>query len=228
MKILTINLCASWNTSRKARLGAVADYVLENKIDIVFYQEGIRSCFFYNTGKQLEKMCGMSYFIAKSTFGWPFFFEFMVGILSSLKIISTDSKYLEVSQTEFVDSIPLPWRKRVVMIQVDYPSLGIINLISTHLTSNPSKQSDRKEQFSNLLTWIQNLPKSDITVLGGDFNVLVDNPVLQSMNLYGFDKVVSSQPDFIFVRGDCQVKGQVIFTDNYISDHYGVVVEITK
>jgi endonuclease/exonuclease/phosphatase family metal-dependent hydrolase len=229
MRILSLNLCVSWIHPRGKRLRAVADYVLDNRVDVVLLQEGIRSCLIYDSLRQLNGMLGGWNLWGRSPFGWPFFWEFRLGIISRYRIIRSSSAYLEVAQSEWVDAIPLPGRRRAVMVQVDVPDLGIANLISVHLTSSPKTEQARGDQYSNLLTWINSLPPADVTILGGDFNLDLDNPCYKQIMLYGFEPVAMAPPDYIFLRGSAScLDRQRVFQGHFVSDHEGLIAEFGK
>lgn len=195
----------------------MAEYVKSQGVDVLLVQEGIRSCFVYDTLQHLAETLGYEYY-TKSVFGWPVFWEFRVGIISRFKILSTASLSCEVPQTDWVDSIPLPWRKRAVSVTVDVPDLGITNLISVHLTSNP-KPGGKAEQLRKLTEWKASLPARDVTILGGDFNT--GFPV-------DMDKGYGSAPDYIFVEGARITRADLVFEDRVVSDHLGVVVGVSR
>lgn len=221
MKILSLNLCTSWTSPRRTRLEAVADFVRGAGVDLLLVQEGVRSCFVYDTIRQLARELDFEYF-AKSTYGWPFFWESRVGILSRFKIIRTASLSCEVPQTQWVDAIPLPWRKRAVSVTVDVPGLGIMTAISVHLTSNPKTEADRARQLAEVNAWKAALPERDLTVYGGDFNAAFDRWPKETS--YGF------APDYIFIEGAGKIiEGRPVLTDGVVTDHYGgVLVEVAR
>lgn len=226
MKVLSLNLCASWTTPRADRLRAVAKFVKENEIDLLLVQEGLRSCYIYDTIRQFAGMLGYGYF-AKSTFGFPVFWEFRVGIVSRFKIIDTVSLAAEVPQQDWLDSIPLPWRRRAVAATVDVPGLGITTLISVHLTSSPKTQEDRVAQFKKLFEWLPGLPDSDVRVVGGDFNTSQENPAF--MATFGGAVITGQSPDYICVDGAKIVKGYPVLTGQVVTDHEcGVIGEVEK
>ena len=196
MRILSINLCVSWTTPRKARLRALADFVRAEQIDVLLVQEGIRSCFVYDTIRQLARELGYDYF-AKSTFGWPLFWEFRVGVISRLPILHTYAWGHEVKQTSWVDAIPLPWRRRAAAVTVEPPGLGYTHLISVHLTSAPANEGERNEQMSGLLDWIKGLDFAALIVLGGDFNLSREKEAYRYPRQDGFLESGASVPDFI-------------------------------
>jgi endonuclease/exonuclease/phosphatase family metal-dependent hydrolase len=203
----------------------VADFVEANGVDVLLVQEGVRSCFVYDTIRALADDLGFNYF-AKSTFGFPLFWESRVGIISRYEITDVLSLDCEVPQTDWLDAIPLPWRKRAVAVAVEPPGLGNTWIVSAHLSSAPASQLARQLQVDALMAWVGDLPIAAITVLGGDFNLGRENPAFQTITRRGFIEAGASTPDFIFIQGAVQFAGQEVLTDREISDHAGVLVEV--
>lgn len=221
MKILSLNLTATMSTPRAERLGAVADFVRENEVDVLLVQEGIRSCFIYNTIRALAGELGFDY-AARSSFGIPLFWEFRVGVLSRFKILRTASLDPAVPQTEMLDRFPLPWRKRAVASTVDVQGLGITTLISVHLTSSAKTAADKAKELELLAAWRRGLPESDAVIWGGDLNF--DFDVFPIGAKYGV------APDYIFVEGAARIidAGEVL-TGHEVTDHKcGVLVEVGR
>lgn len=216
MKVLSINLATTWNAPRRDRLRAVADFVLDRGVDVVLFQEGVRSCYFYDTGKMLNEMVGEWNLVARSAYGWPIAWESRVGIISRYRFISTDSLYCEIPQTEFVDAIPLPWSKRAVAATVDVPDLGICNIVSVHLSSSPARELDRTNQLDKVWHWdVVQLPPADVRIIGGDFNQAMSGGA-------------GELPDYIIATKGTIINSEMVFTDHFVSDHSGVLVEIGK
>jgi endonuclease/exonuclease/phosphatase family metal-dependent hydrolase len=225
LKILALNLCASWNRPRAERLQMVADFVQANEVDVLLVQEGVRSCFVYDTIRQLADDLYFNYF-AKSVFGFPLFWEFRVGVISRYPIIRTASLNAEVPQKEWLDAIPLPWRRRAAAATVDVPGLGITTLVSVHLTSSPKSEFSRQCQFFKLRHWIDCLPPSDCRIIGGDFNTAQDNPAFEVT--FGGMAIAGDPPDYICVDGGRIVKASTVFTDRVVSDHAGVLAQVER
>ena len=219
MKILSLNLTATMNTPRVDRLRAVAEFARENEVDVLLVQEGVRSCFIYDTIRDLAGQLEYEYF-AKSAFGFPLFWEFRVGVVSRFKIIRTASLNPAVPQTEWLDSIPLPWRRRAVAATVDVPGLGITTLISVHLASSPKTIADKARELALLAEWRRGLPERDALIYGGDFNTAFD----RFPNGYGVS------PDYIFVEGGARIiNAQQVLTGQVVTDHAGgILVEVER
>jgi endonuclease/exonuclease/phosphatase family metal-dependent hydrolase len=225
LQILSLNLCASWRRPRAERLQMVADFVQANEIDVLLVQEGVRSCFVYDTIRKLADELGYDYY-SKSTFGYPIFYEFRIGVISRFPIIRTASLDAEVPQKEWLDAIPLPWRRRAVAATVDVPDLGITNLVSVHLTSSPKSEFARQCQFFKLQRWINGLPPNDCCIVGGDFNTSQDNPAFAVT--MGKAAITGEAPDYICMDGARIVSSSKAFTDRVVSDHAGVLAQVEK
>jgi endonuclease/exonuclease/phosphatase family metal-dependent hydrolase len=220
MKVLSLNLCAFWTTPSKERRQIVADFVKENEVDVLLVQEGIRSCFVYNTIRKIAGLLGYNHY-SKSAFGFPFFYEFQVGVISRFPILWTSSLSCEVPQNEWTDDIPLPWRKRVVAVTVDVAELGRITLISVHLTSSPKTVGDKAKQLAMVSDWKSSLSARDVTVYGGDFNTGFDS--------YPNETGYGVCPDYIFLEGAKIVNRQTVLTGKIVTDHAcGIMVEVGK
>ena len=221
MKILALNLCTSWTSSRSSRLQIVADFVKANEIDVLLVQEGVRSCLVYNTIRKLANMLGYDHF-SRSNVGYPFFFEFQVGVISRFKIDWTASLNCAVPQNNWLDAIPLPWRKRAVAATVSVPGLGMVTCISVHLVSAPKTPADKANELAMVDSWKAGLSARDVTVFGGDFNYSF-NSSPSGMEYGGLS------PDYIFVEGAKIIDWETVLTGQVVTDHAcGVLVEIGR
>ena len=221
MKILSLNLCATYpGRSRHERLKMVRDFVLQEGIDILLLQEGVRSCFVYNTIHKLATMVnGLSY--GKTTFGWLFFWEFQVGVISRTGDIGRPfSLGCEVPQTDFLDSLPVLCRRRVAGVRLDG-----ITFLSVHLSSSPKTYEDRKEQFNQLTEWIKGVPRP--LVIGGDWNVGPLSPELFSPFIYAarIDAVAPSinGVDKVFTSEGLELLNYKMVLTEGVTDHPGGV-----
>jgi endonuclease/exonuclease/phosphatase family metal-dependent hydrolase len=222
VKILALNLCTSMaGHPRRERMAAVADFVKSQQIDILLVQEGVRSCLIYNTIRQLAKTLGYDYF-AKTSWGFPFFFESMTAVISRFPIIHSTSLSCEVPQTEWLDALPIPWRARAVAATVEAPVMGITTLVSVHLTSSPKTEADRQAQFDKFPRWFLGMAPVDVRVVGGDFNTGQNNSAFKGV--FGIDNITGQSPDYITVAGARVLKGYPVLAGQNVTDHRGGVV----
>lgn len=225
MKILSLNFCASHARSRSARLKAVGEFVRANGVDVLLMQEGVRSCLAYDTGRQLSRLLRPPWGrYAKSNIGWPFFWEIRVGVFSRYPILKTYHADLSVPiKRTLPDCLPLPWRAHAAGALVDAGCRRIL-LAAVHLSSGPETSADQLNQTYKLLSWIGGLEKTDLTILGGDFNFPADSHSSKLIQASGYQAAGAAPPDFIFTTGAKVISTQVVLTDHDITDHNGAVL----
>ncbi len=166
-----------------------------------------------------------------------------VAILSRFSLIEQESRY--VSDSHDVYSIH---SRKVVMVQIQLPYLGLINVFSAHLSWI---EDGFKEQFNRLSEWAESRQSNEVkaTLLCGDFNIAAgsegyslvvdahqyDDQFLAANSPGVFDRIFKvNDPhwqnyladdyriDFIFMHKDSQLavkSGTVLFTD----EDYGKV-----
>lgn len=225
MRALSLNLCASHERPRATRLGEVGAAVKALGVDVLILQEGVRSCWFYDTLHGLADFLGFD-IVARSSFGVPFFWEFRVGVLSKFPILSTHAANIEVPQQEWLDSLWVPNRARAVGAVVNAPDLGETALVSVHMASSPATDIDRYEQFMMLMRFVGDLPKTKATVIGGDWNTSKDNPAFVPVHRCGY-QVVGQNPDYICVADAAISQTYPVFPSRDVSDHAGVFAEVS-
>jgi endonuclease/exonuclease/phosphatase family metal-dependent hydrolase len=225
MRILSLNLATSWKTSRKSRMLRVRHFIEDTGVDAVLFQEGLQVC--WPAYSSLHDLCPNGYFsYHRGYIGVPWFYSWRVGVLSRFPIISAASLGCEVPQTEWVDAIPYPGRKRAVSVTVDVPGLGRVSIVSVHLTSSPKTEGDREQQLIKLVRWLPTLPESDVQICGGDWNTDRNNAAFRLT--MGVEGITGQAPDYICVRGAQIVKASTVFTDRVVSDHVGIIAEAEK
>lgn len=226
MKILSLNFCVSHPRPRAERLKAVADFIHANGVDVLLMQEGVRSCLIYDTGRQLNRLLGRPWQrFAKSNIGFPFFWEFRVGIFSKAPLIETYHADLPVPiKRTLPDSLPLPWRAHAVGAVIYTPEFGRTLLVSVHLSSGPKTPSDQVDQTRKLLAWMGGMEKAGMTILGGDCNFAAGSSSDVLLVESGYQTAGESPPDFIYTAGARVVSHRVVMTDREITDHDGAVL----
>ena len=94
------------------------------------------------------------------------------------------------------------------------------------MASSPTTQEERNKQISCIIDFINSNSSDSMEILGGDFNMDVDNPAYGYIIDAGF-RGYGNAPDFIFVRGAIEiVDWKIVFTDHFVSDHCGILVKI--
>ncbi len=113
------------------------------------------------------------------------------------------------------------------MAHLDVPGIGMINVYSTHMASSPTTQEEREKQVMEEIVFINSQMKADIDIFGGDFNFDNTNPaykIIQNSGFVGYDVGV----DHIMIRGGRILSGEEVFSDHFVSDHSGILVEVSK
>jgi endonuclease/exonuclease/phosphatase family metal-dependent hydrolase len=217
MKILSLNLCLDLSGhSRKERLDKIINFVNQENVDILLLQEGVRSCLLYNTISYLSNKLNFNNY-QRSYLGVLFFQEWRLGILSKNEITETNSCYIEIPQKEWLDALPIPFRRRVIATKINN-----IWYVNVHLSSSPKTQTDRESQVNKLLDFVKSL--DSVVVLGGDFNFDKNNNCFKMILDNGFKLIGESIPDFIFVNNDLFGNYKVVLNDGTVTDHKGGIL----
>jgi len=213
IKVLSINLCASWNSPRKDRADKIIELVRAEKVDIILFQEGVKGIGQFDMAEYIAKELGYSY-CQSPAFGVPIFFEFSVGIISAYSMINVKTIGCQVPGEDWIDKFPFPGSGRGVLATV-----GGIQVMSCHL-SVPVPQATKEMQVSCLQVA---LPPG-ITIWGGDFNFVRSDPAYSLIKLQ--EAVYSGPPqvDMVFSSGLSVLESRLVFEDRVVSDHAGVLV----
>ncbi|MCM8820398.1 MAG: endonuclease/exonuclease/phosphatase family protein, partial [Candidatus Omnitrophica bacterium] len=159
------------------------------------------------------------------SFGYWIFFQYEIGLLSRFKFYKVDSAPCRIKSKELVDNLFIPGRRRAVAGLSYVHGIGQVAFVSVHLDSSPVDEDERMRQYEMLLNFLQRL-SADMIILAGDFNAELTNPGFKMLQDYGFEIVGSHIVDHILVKGGKSIRSEVVFTDNYVSDHCGILVEI--
>ncbi|MCM8776975.1 MAG: endonuclease/exonuclease/phosphatase family protein [Candidatus Omnitrophica bacterium] len=227
IKVLTLNMKASDSRhTREERVQPVVELVKSESIDVLFLQEGTSGLVPGNSIGMLQTLLGNYDCFMRPSFGYWMFFQYEIGLLSRFKFYKVDSAPCRIKSKEFVDNLFIPGRRRAIAGLSDVPGMGRVAFVSVHLDSSPVDETERMRQYEMLLEFLQRL-STDIIILAGDFNAGLTNPGFKMLQDYGFEIVGSSIVDHILVKGGRGIRSEVVFTDNYVSDHCGVFAEIT-
>ncbi len=251
LKILTLNLHCYQEENQDAKLSQIAKAINDLDIDIVCLQEVAepweagQGNWNSNAAKLIRDRLRWHYHLYTdwSHIGFDRYRE-GVAVLSRYGFLMTDAGY--VSSGRDVRSID---SRKVAMVQVDVPYIGILNIFSVHL-SWPS--GGFYEQFDRLRGWANHKHGEHLaaTFLCGDFNIKAgsqpyeaivqgreyEDQYLAAASPDAFETIFRSQPqdigsqlaaddriDFIFMRkysGLHAVAAYQVFTTG---DDYGRV-----
>lgn len=250
LKILILNLHCYQEDEQDAKFSRIAQAIDEQQADIVCLQEVAE---FWNEGR--GDFASNSAHIINSRLPSPFYlhhdwshlgferYKEGVAILSRYPPVRQDSRY--VSGDQDVYSIH---SRKVVMVQIQVPHIGCINVFSVHLSWWEDGFSG---QFGNLCAWAEAERDASVkaSFLCGDFNVAAgsegyrlvvagnqyDDQFLKISNRRAFEKVFRVDDahwqhyladdyriDYIFLHKGSVLQaldGQVLFTD----EDYGKV-----
>ena len=172
LKILTLNLHCYQEENQDAKFSQIANAINDLDIDIVCLQEvgePLRNGggdWNANAAKIIRDRLRQPYHLHTdwAHIGFDRFRE-GVAVLSKYDFVTTDAGY--VSASHDVHSIN---SRKVVMVQVDVPYMGLVNVFSAHL-SWPT--GGFFEQFDRLRMWANNRHGGNVaaTFLCGDFNI---------------------------------------------------------
>lgn len=174
LKILTLNLHCYQEADQDDKFNEIARAIHENDIDVVCLQEvgeewnGGHGFWPSNAaGIILERLqgYGRTYDLHTdwSHIGFDHFRE-GIAILSKHRILKHDAGYVSDSN----DIYDIHARK-VVMAQIHFPYIGLINVFSVHLSWS---SGGFKQQFERLQQWASDIETDSVaaTFLCGDFN----------------------------------------------------------
>ena len=213
VKVLSINLCAGWNTPRKDRADKIIELVRAEKVDTILFQEGVKGIGQFDMAEYIAKELGYSYCQSPS-FGVPVFFEYSVGIISASPMINVQTVGCQAPGDAWLDKYPFPGSGRGAMANI-----GGIQFMSCHL-SVPVPQDVKEKQVSCL----QAALPPGITIWGGDFNFVRSDPAYSLIKLQEALYSGPPQVDMVFSSGLSVLESRLVFEDRVVSDHAGVLV----
>lgn len=174
LKILTLNLHCYQEANQDDKFNEIARAILENDIDVVCLQEvgeewnGGEGFWLSNAARIIQERLqvhGGSYELHTdwSHIGFDHFREGSA-ILSKHRILKHDARY--VSDSNDIHDIHA---RKVVMAQIHFPYVGLINVFSVHLSWS---SGGFQQQFEKLQQWANDMESDSVvaTFLCGDFN----------------------------------------------------------
>ena len=170
-KLLILNLHCYQEENQDAKLWTIARAIQDLNVDVVCFQEVAdpwnegHGEWATNTARLIQERVGQDYhlYFDWSHLGFDRYRE-GVAILSRYPFRRQESRYLSASEDRYDIHA-----RRAVMVQVEAPYVGPVNIFSVHLSwwSNGFR-----EQFDALRGWAQAEDQHDVvaTLAGGDFN----------------------------------------------------------
>lgn len=244
LKVLTLNLHCYQEEKQDAKFSLIARAINELDIDIICLQEVAEN---WNDGKGDWNSNAAKIILERLDKPYHLFTDWAhlgfdryregVAVLSKFPLLKTEARY--VSRSHDVYDIHA---RKTVMVQIDTPYIGLINIFSAHL----SWWSDGfREQFDMLVAWANRRQTKAVvaSLLCGDFNIKAgaegymhvvgasdyEDQVLKLNARATFDRVFRRKEpnwpqllhddhriDFIFMRRDSALKptaARVLFTD---------------
>jgi len=182
LKILTLNLHCYQEENQEAKFSAIARAINELDIDIVCLQEVGEQVkdgsgdWGSNAAKIIQDQLRQHYYLYTdwSHIGFGKFRE-GIAVLSKYDFLQKAAGYISASQdVHSIDS------RKVVMVQVNAPYIGLVNVFSAHL-SWPS--GGFFHQFEHLRNWANQKHGDRVvaTFLCGDFNIKAGSEAYQSI-----------------------------------------------
>ena len=253
MKILTLNLHCFEESTISKNQKLIVDTIIKENIDIIFFQEvgqtknlpilfdDIKDDNYGYKVKSLLEEKGYKYYYHYKIGNQSFEnYDEGVAILSKTELINKTYFYAS-NQTSY-----LKWYTRII-VSASTNILGKkLTLTSAHLGWSYGTELF-ENQFDKI---IENLNSKDINIIAGDFNVGPDTKEYNHMISRGYHdlfyngdskyfnipthlddidvKVGSSRIDYIMsnIKFDI-IDRRVLFKDNRVSDHFGVLINIS-
>ncbi len=190
INVLTINLLFSEIEDRELRLKRIADFVTQetqqgNPVDIILLQEVVGGTLAGTENSSLD----LKGLLATKKIPYNLRFTMVNGlhgilsegnsILSRCEIKSTLTKTLPFESEEVFEGIDIPLKGKVIMVRIDVPGFGRVNVYNTHLCSGCSG-SKRLQQAKVLMKFVKStenlISGENPIILGGDFNTDLNIP----------------------------------------------------
>lgn len=171
LKVLTLNLHCYQEENQDYKLSQIARAINELEVDLICLQEvaenwnGGAGDWSSNTARIIGERLNYPYhlFVDWTHLGFERYRE-SVAILSRFPLRHQEGRYVSASQD--VHSIHA---RKAVLVQVDVPNFGPINVFSTHLSW---WENGFRQQFDTLAGWANSIHAGNTaaTIICGDFN----------------------------------------------------------
>jgi maltose 6'-phosphate phosphatase len=188
--VLTVNLLFSEVEERNLRLARIANFVQQeaqqgNPIDVILLQEAAGGILedTSNSSVDLRTLLlerslnyNLRYVMAN---GISRLLSVGNSILTRCSIKSASSITLPVESEEIFGDLQIPLRRKALVVRIDVPGFGKINVYDIHLCASCSG-SERLQQAQVLMRFITALERmlrgDNPLILGGDFNTDLNVP----------------------------------------------------
>ncbi|MBF0544001.1 MAG: endonuclease/exonuclease/phosphatase family protein [Candidatus Riflebacteria bacterium] len=191
LKILTLNLHCYQEADQDDKFNEIARAIHENDIDVVCLQEvgeewnGGQGLWPSNAAKIIQERIqgyGRSYFLHTdwAHIGFDRYRE-GIAILSKHRFLKCDAGY--VSPSHNIHDIH---SRKVVMAQIHFPYVGLINVFSVHLSW---MSGGFQQQYDKLQQWAHEIGTDQVaaTFICGDFNNKAGSPGYMQIADSGFE-----------------------------------------
>jgi len=181
LNVLTVNLLFSEVVDRDERLEDIADFAVDNNVDVLLLQEVVSGALAKteNSAQDLREILrgkhNVDYNIRTAfEIGLPGLLGVANAVLSRCEIEFSQVKRLPLSSELEFDGQVIRISRNVLMVRLKIPEQGKINIYDTHLCAS-CEIEEREEQLDELLDFVKrmdmNMPGDNPSVLGGDFNI---------------------------------------------------------
>lgn len=182
VKVLTLNVMQNASEARASRFQRIVDFLATQPVHLLALQELSGGSYddppTEDSGADLAGMladAGLQYgYFTEANWGYPDYLVFKVGILP--RYIMTTTAATSTGTPTDLPGPDFPERKNVVMVAVDIPGFGRVNLFSVHIY-NPSAEGI-EPQIDNLLAFVNLVDGQNpavATLVSGDLNFSIDS-----------------------------------------------------
>ena len=180
LNILSINLLFSEIETREQRLDAIAEFAAKTPVDVILLQEVVGGTLVHTVNSAHDRQKKLQ----ARTHNYELYTAFEVGlpgglglanaVLSRCEIDFKRTKHLPFSAELDFQGHKVKIPRNVMMIRVDVPNSGKLNIYNTHLCSKCTAD-ELHAQLDVLLPFIneveESFPQDNPVILGGDFNI---------------------------------------------------------
>ena len=230
LTISSFNIKNNYSQYTKEKANQIITYLLDNKIDVLSLQELFLLC---------EK--DLVPFLHKHKYQLYGDYRFKWKLLDPMneKTPIITNKKVRSNQTTHLPFFPSPIKRIATKVEIEDQELGLITIINTHL--DYKFNFVKKRQLKTLLKLIEK--EKNPLIITGDFNLKnnkeIFNDFIHSLEKLHIKRVELNDKtlkqskyhraiDHIFISETFKVISKEIKKDLPISDHYPLLITITK